>query len=242
MTPARALALLLLTSCASAPELKPSRLAASPPSKPAVQAAPEPRLSVVPAIHRDSRAPNVKPVQYETTVTAYCRQVPLPATCVPPPSGEEAIFGMPKPPPPAPPPAPAPTPWYRWIWPFAAAGMKDSDPEKAARRDRPPKPNRVEIADENWQPDTPNAPRYLPCSYAGRGGPGPSRPEKAPSDWVRCSYRCGRYEVELNDMRLPKPEPGKTKDEQVTNLCEKWIKRAEESARSYDDALRRRGE
>jgi len=121
--------------------------------------------------------------------------------------------------------------------------VEEREPEEATRRnDRPPKPNRVEIFEKDWQPATPNAPRYLPCWYVGLGGSGPFRPEKAPSDWVRCSYRCGRYELELNDMRRPKPESGKTGEEQLKSLCEQWIKRAEDSARSYDDALRRQGE
>ncbi len=121
--------------------------------------------------------------------------------------------------------------------------VDERESEEASRRkDRPPKPNKVAVADEGWQPAKPNAPRYLPCRYHGEGGPGPFRPEKAPSDWVRCAYRCGRYQVELNDMRRPTPEPGKTEDEQLKNLCEKWIKRAEDSARNYDDALKARGE
>ena len=250
MTPARALALLLLASCATAPEPKRSGmdtpLSRSPESKPP---APSPKPAVRTAVLKDGgRTPQVKPAQYrEDTLTAHCNQVPMPGNCVPPPSGEEVIFGMPPGPPPAPVPPPTPTPWYvslwRFVWPWAGAAVKDSDPEEAARRDRPPKPNVVAVADEDWQPATPNAPRYLPCLYHGEGGPGSFRPEKAPSDWVRCAYRCGRYQVELNDMRRPKPDPSRklTKEEALDEFCRKWIKRAEDSARNYDDALRRQG-
>jgi hypothetical protein len=121
--------------------------------------------------------------------------------------------------------------------------VDEREPEEATRgKDKPPKPNDVSIFDKKWKPETPNAPRYQPCRYHGEGGPGSFRPEKAPSDWVHCRYRCGRYEVHLNDMRRPKPDPNRPKGEQEKELCEKWIKRAEDSARSYDDALRRRGE
>jgi hypothetical protein len=144
-----------------------------------------------------------------------------------------------------PPPSHTPIPWYRWLWPFGLAAAKDSDPEKAARRyDKPPKPNEVNIADKDWQAPEPNAPRYLPCFYAGQGGPGPFRPEKAPPDWIRCAYRCGRYEVILYDVRFPRPDPDKNKKEKpdVDEICRKWIKRAEDHARSYDGGLRAKGE
>jgi hypothetical protein len=121
--------------------------------------------------------------------------------------------------------------------------VDEREPEEATRwKDKPPKPSKVFVLDKKWQPSEPNAPRYLPCWYAGLGGDGPFRPEKAPSDWMRCSYRCGRYQVDLYDMRWPKPEPDKTADEQLKSLCEKWIKRAEDQARRYDDALNARGD
>jgi hypothetical protein len=120
----------------------------------------------------------------------------------------------------------------------------ERETEEATRRyDRPPKPNRVRI-DPNWKPATPNEPRDKPCWYVGLGGGGPFRPEKAPADWARCSYRCGRYEVHLNDMRMPKPDPSRkiTDDELLEEFCTKWIKRAEESARRFDEALRAKGQ
>lgn len=141
MTRASALALLLLASCATAPEpkrstpvgqpLKPAAQTA-PASRPATQAAPVSRLSVQPAVQKDPGTLDVKPVQLrQDSLTAHCKQVPLPANCVPPPSGEEVVFGMPT----APPPAPVPTPpWYvslwRWLWPWAGAAVKDSNPPK----------------------------------------------------------------------------------------------------------------
>ena len=58
-------------------------------------------------------------------------------------------------------------------------------------------------------------------------------------EWIRCTYRCGRYEVRLYDVR-PKidEKTGKPKDAQT--ICEELInlKRAEEHARSKDAALR----
>ena len=120
--------------------------------------------------------------------------------------------------------------------------VDEREPEEATRgKDKPPKPNRVRVADPKWVPTKPDAPRYQPCWYAGLGGDGPFRPENAPSDWVRCSYRCGRYQVILNDMRFPKPDPGRklTDDEWLKEFCTKWLKRAEDYARNYDDGLRR---
>jgi hypothetical protein len=118
--------------------------------------------------------------------------------------------------------------------------VDEREPEEAARKDRPPQPPEVAVADQDWRPAEPNAPRYLPCSYVSLGGSGPFRPEKAPADWVRCYFRCGRYQVKLNDIRMPKPDDsGKPQDERA--ICEKWIKRAENEARSYDAALRARG-
>jgi hypothetical protein len=119
--------------------------------------------------------------------------------------------------------------------------VDEREPEEAGRQDRPPKPNRVRIADPSWVPDEPNAPRYKPCWYAGQGGDGPSRPEKAPPDWVRCSYRCGRYEVHLNDMRLPKPDPSERTGKPLEVFCNKWLKRAEDYARHFDATLKARG-
>jgi len=122
--------------------------------------------------------------------------------------------------------------------------VDERETEEATRRkDRPPKPNEVRIADPKWQPTEPNAPRYLPCWHMGVGGSGASRPEKAPPEWIRCTYRCGRYEVRLYDVR-PKidEKTGKPKDAQA--ICEEWInlKRAEEHARSKDAALRDKGQ
>jgi len=243
MTPTRALALLLLASCATAPEQKRSIPIAPPSSKPvAAKAAPD---TVQPAVLKErGRTLDVRPAQlHQDSLRAHCEHAPFSPNCVPPPSGEEVVFGMPPAPVPPPVPPPPPTPWYvslwRFVWPGAGAALKDSDPEEAARRDRPPKPNEVTIADENWQPAYPNAPRYLPCRFAGYGGPGPFKPEKAPSDWIRCSYVCGRYAVRLNDIRQPKDENGKPKDPIV--ICQEWVnlKRAEEHARSTDGALKK---
>jgi len=248
MTPTRvpALALLLLASCATAPEPKRSIPIAPPSSKPvAAKAAAD---TVQPAVLKErGRTLDVRPAQHQDSLRAHCEHAPFSPNCVPPPSGEEVVFGMPPAPVPPPVPPPPPTPWYvsiwRFVWPGAGAALKDSDPEEAARRDRPPKPNETKISDPNWQPDEPNAPRYRPCWYAGFGGSGSFRPEKAPSDWVHCRYRCGRYEVHLNDMRLPKPDPSRklTAEELQEEFCTKWIKRAEDHARNFDDALRARG-
>ncbi len=120
--------------------------------------------------------------------------------------------------------------------------VDEREPEEASRRyDRPPKPNETKISDPNWEPSEPGAPRYRPCWYAGEGGPGPSRPEKAPPDWVRCSYRCGKYEVILNDMRLPKPDPSERTGKPLEVFCKKWLKRAEDYARNFDATLKARG-
>lgn len=98
-------------------------------------------------------------------------------------------------------------------------------PEEASRKriDRPPRPNHVEVADEDWQP-APGHPRYKPCSFLSYGG-GPHGSEKLPPVWIRCSYRCGKYLVELFDVR------GISGDE-----CKKWanLRRAEEQARVFD--------
>jgi hypothetical protein len=115
--------------------------------------------------------------------------------------------------------------------------------EATRRKDRPPKPNEVFVYDRKWRAHEPNAPRYLPCSYAGLGGSGAFRPEQAPSDWIRCSYRCGRYQVNLYDIRRPKPDARSDKtpgDEATKAICEKALKRAEDHARRYDDALEAR--
>jgi hypothetical protein len=250
MTRARALALLLLASCATAPEPKRSQTAPAP--KPAARTEPAPNPSVqavpgpkpaaqpTPAVQRRGGTLDVKSAQYETTLSAHCRKVPLPPNCVPPPSGEEVVFGMPKAPPPQPAPPPSGPPWYRWLWPAAGAAVKDADPEEASRRsDKPPKPNTATVFDYDWQPSEPHAPRYLPCTFAGGGGAGPSRPEKAPPDWIRCAYRCGRYQVELFDIRPSLDRDGKP--ESATATCAKFLKRAEDYARNKDDALRRQG-
>lgn len=124
----------------------------------------------------------------------------------------------------------------------AARRAPAREPEEAVRRytDKPPQLNRVEV-NWDWQPSEPKAPRYLPCRFWGHGGPGPFRPENAPLDWIRCTYTCGRYEVYLYDIRLKKDRNGKPKDAQA--ICEEWtnLKRAEEYARSKDDALKARG-
>ena len=244
MSPARvpALALLLLASCATAPEMKRSPLAPSkstahgaPESKPPDQ--PSPKSAVVqPAVLKDpGKSNNVKPVQYEDTLSAHCRQVPMPANCVPPPSGEEVVFEVLKPPP-----SHTPIPWYRWLWPFGLAAAKDSDPEEAARRDRPPKPNEVRIR-QDWRSPEPDADRYRPCQFRGYGGSGPFKPDKAPPAWIRCTYTCARYDVDLNDVRQKRDKDGKLMDPQT--ICEEWvnIKRAEEEARSFDAALKAQG-
>jgi len=120
--------------------------------------------------------------------------------------------------------------------------VDEREPEEATRRgDRPPRPNVVNIR-KDWESSDPSAPRYRPCSFLGEGGEGPSKPEKAPTGWRRCAYRSGRYEVILYDVR-PKQDPsGKEKKRSLEDVCEEWIKRAEDHARSKDDALKARGQ
>ena len=174
------------------------------------------------------------------SATASCREAPL--YCAKADPGEEAIL----PQVPEPPPAAGPTTGSRWLQrllPFLATGAKGSpqEPPEGASKDRPPQGNVVQIANDKWRPAKPNAPRYLPCRVEGYGGPGPSRPDKAPSDWMRCTYTCGRYEVRLYDIRLRKDADGRPKNAHET--CQEPInlKRAEEHARSYDAALKAQG-
>jgi hypothetical protein len=64
---------------------------------------------------------------------------------------------------------------------------------EAAGRDRPPEPNKVRINNTNWKP-APGQPKDPPCSFEGGGEPG------RPPGWLRCTYVCGKYWVELNDV------------------------------------------
>jgi hypothetical protein len=246
MTPTRALALLLLASCATTPNpppAPPARTTARP-TKAQADTAQQPKIVKAQALMlaepvtispelmapRGALAPRTGVLAPETVGPAPVGEIP-PLLIVRPPKGPET-------PEPASPETTKPPPPVIVNPP----NVDERETEEASRRkDRPPKPNEVRIADPDWQPDEPAAPRYRPCSYVGEGGPGPSRPEKAPSDWVHCRYRCGRYEVHLNDMRFPKPEQSQTKDKELALFCKKWLRRAEDHARSFDEGLRARG-
>ena len=58
---------------------------------------------------------------------------------------------------------------------------------EAARQDGPSKPNTVEIHDKN-------APKDAPCTFEGGGS------KEGIEGWVRCTYVCGRYVVNLYDV------------------------------------------
>lgn len=76
----------------------------------------------------------------------------------------------------------------------AELAAEDQAPDlEAAKRNRPPKPNKVRVEDDNWQP-APGEPPDPPCIYTGASEPG------LQPGWVRCTYRCGKYLVELNDV------------------------------------------
>jgi hypothetical protein len=119
--------------------------------------------------------------------------------------------------------------------------VPEREAEEAAKRDKPPKPNKVDVADKNWKPPHPGVPRYRPCQFGGQGGPGPFKPERAPLDWIRCTYRCGRYRVELNDIRMRLDEHGKPTDAMTRCKEETSMKRAESEARRLDDILKAQG-
>lgn len=108
--------------------------------------------------------------------------------------------------------------------PQAAQAKKDSPEVEAAQRRKPPRPALVTIPDPNWAP-MPGQPSDPPCFFTGSGGPGPSRPP----DWIRCTYRCGKYQVEFFDIWGSSSED-----------CEKWVhleraaKEAEAWARVHD--------
>jgi len=78
-------------------------------------------------------------------------------------------------------------------------------PEEAVRRAGgrktapEPRPPHVSVPDETWEPE-PGQRWDGPCTWKGSGGPGSSRPENAPPDWVHCRYQCGKYQVELFDI------------------------------------------
>jgi len=247
MTPTRALALLLLASCAASkppppkpPPEPPERTTAQPTQAPA-DTAQQPKIVQAQALLMGR--PLVVPpevVAPRTGALAPRTGVMAPETVGPAPVGKVPPLMIVHPP--EVPEKPASPETTKPPVPVIVNPPKvdEREPEDAGRQDRPPKPNAVKIADPNWEPVAPDAPRYLPCSYEGLGGGGPFRTEKAPPDWARCTYRCGRYQVDLYDMRWPKPEPGKTPSEQLKTLCEKWIQRAEEHARRFDDALKRR--
>ena len=75
---------------------------------------------------------------------------------------------------------------------------------------------------EAWVP-VPGEPPWRPCMFKGSGGPGPSSPLPV-AGWIRCTYQCGRYEVEFH-VWGKKSEDCKEK---------KNFERAEQLARRYD--------
>ena len=153
---ARVLVLSLLVSCATRPEPKRST-----------------------QVHR-AMPEGLKLAQHQDTLTGHCRQVPLPANCVPPPSGEEVVYGMPKPSPAVPKPTPAPqpaptaqpapvptgTPWYHRVWPWAGVGVKDSEPLKDTAPAPEPSKNAAPTPDPNAMqapaPSTDTPPKVTP--------------------------------------------------------------------------------
>ena len=232
LRPRVAVPLLLLASCATAPKPSP----AAPPHPPARATAERPQPPAEPP-----REPKIVPAQAIlapriTVVPPGTTVAPMPGMGGPPP-----LIIVPPPPeemPEAPAPEQAKPPVPVIVNPPEAP---EREPEEAAKRDKPPKPNKVDVADKNWKPPHPGVPRYRPCQFGGQGGPGPFKPERAPLDWIRCTYRCGRYRVELNDIRMRLDEHGKPTD--AMNLCkeETSMKRAEAEARRLDDILKARG-
>lgn len=68
---------------------------------------------------------------------------------------------------------------------------------EAAKRDQPPRANEVRIRTD-WKSDPAEGPD-APCRYLGAGGAGPFR--TGVPGWIRCTYRCGEYQVTLYDVR-----------------------------------------
>jgi hypothetical protein len=241
----RALAALLLASCATAPKPSP---APPPPARTTVERAETARDSqqepkIVPAqmvvigqtmsLPPAAAAPRVTVVPPETVMPVPSLGGPAPLIVVPRPPGE--FRELPERVPSAPSSKPAPP-----VVVHPEPVVPERESEEAVKKERPPQPNRVDV-NWDWQAPGPKAPRYRPCHLQGQGGPGPFKPEKAPSDWIRCTYVCGRYEVRLYDVRLKKDADGKPMD--ATAICKEWInlKRAEDHARSKDDALKAQG-
>lgn len=109
--------------------------------------------------------------------------------------------------------------------------VQERGPEEAVRRTRStrelnvpqPRPPKVEEFKEGWQP-TPGEPPWRPCYWSGAGGPAPFKPKGAPDNIVRCTYRCGKYQVVLYDV------PGKSEND---CLHPDALKRAEKEAKNF---------
>jgi hypothetical protein len=233
--PRAALAFLLLASCATSPKATPA------PTPPTVDASP---------MGTAASGPEQGPKIVQAQAMLLARPLALPPevmvprpTAVPPGASIAPAPGLGGPPPlivvrpPEPPETPKrttapPEPLNKPAPPVVVNPPEASErgPEYAAKRDRPPKPNTVDVADSKWEPK-PGQPRYRPCWFLSGGG-GAHGADHLPDVWLRCSYRCGRYLVELHNVR------GKSGTE-----CEKpeYLKRAEEDARRFDKQLSGKG-
>jgi hypothetical protein len=112
----------------------------------------------------------------------------------------------------------------------AAKRVKSELEVAAARQPKPPRPNQVTIVDPTWKPDPApdrspgsSGDRPPPCELRGAGGTGQS----TQPGWLRCTYRCGKYEVTLFDVW------GTSSDD-----CKKWVhlERARKEIESWTNA------